>query len=130
MRDQDPGAAGALTEAVRRLGTEVGAEALDCLWVFPPIRKGRKEQGLVAAGCFREGDRRAVVTLAYRAEETGKGLSFEARIQEEGEAPVALLPRIMSGVVERAGEPYGEPRTVELRGELERLEALLAQVET
>ncbi len=130
MRHEDPGVPGALTDAVRRLADQVGVETLDRLWLFPPIRKGRREQGLVAAGCFREGDRRAVITLAYRAEETGKGIAFESRVQEEGEAPSSLLPRIMAGVVERAGEPYGEPRTVDLEGDPERFETLMAQAET
>ena len=141
MAKNDPGVPEALPRALRHLAEDLGPRALDRLWIFPPHRKGRRESGLIAAGCFRreagegsEGDdadqeRRRLVTLAYRAEETGKGVTFEPVVQEEGEAPDDRLPRVIEGVVQRSGEEYGEPRPVSLGGDPETLEALLEELE-
>jgi hypothetical protein len=126
---EDPGVPGAVARALRRLDAEVGAAAVDRLWIFPPFRTGRRETGVVAAGCFGEGDRRTLVTLAYRAEETGRGVSFESRFEEEGEAPAERLPGIMEGVVRRLDESAGDPRTVELGGDAERFLVILHELE-
>ncbi len=124
----------ALPRAVRALLEQVTPERVDRLWLFPPLRRGRREQGLVAASGWpggitpKEGvgDRRILATLAYRAEETGKGVTFEGRFHEEGEAPADRLPRIMAGVVRRTPAGAGEPVMVEGRGEAGRLAEGLA----
>lgn len=130
MSEQDPGVPGALGEAFRRLTDRMAPERMDRLWIFPPIRKGRRESGLLAAGCFTASERRLLVTLAYRAEETGKGIAFDASFQEEGEAPVDRLPRVMEGVIQRSGEQLGEPRAVALGGDPEALEELLSDIDS
>ncbi len=127
MKDQDPGVPAAMPRALRELAVAVAPESMDRLWVFPPLRKGRRESGLLAAGCFRGGEVRLLVTLAYRAEETGRGIEYEARVAEEGEAPVDRLPRIMEGVVHRAGEAFGEPRNIGISGNRERFQRLLEE---
>ncbi len=129
MGEKDPGVPEALPRALQALGAKVGAQAMDRLWLFPPLRNGRKETGVVAAGCYTEGAARLLVTLAYRAEETGKGIAFESTFQEEGEAPRDRLPRIMAGVVQRMENPPGEPRMVELAGRADVLQALLAELD-
>lgn len=149
----DPGVPDAVGRALEALLEKVDAAALDTVWIFPPLRKGRREHGLIAAGCFRdpvpagegdpgnaaerpvgdpsgdssERDRRLLVTLAYRAEETGKGIDFTARFSEEGEAPPERLPGIIEGVVRRAEAGSGEPRTVRIEGEPERIDDLLLE---
>ena len=103
---------------------------LDTLWLFPPLRSGRKETGVLAAGCLvAEPDRRALVTLAYRSEETGAGVEFHTAIHEEGEAPRDRLPRIMAGVVRRVEGAGGDPRRFDLEGDPTRLEAVLAELD-
>jgi hypothetical protein len=141
MANSDPGVPEALPRALRHLAEHLGPRSLDRLWIFPPLRKGRRESGLIAAGCFNreagqdgEGEeagkeRRRLVTLAYRAEETGKGVTFEPIVQEEGEAPDDRLPRVIEGVVQRSGEEHGEPRPVPLGGDPQALEALLEELE-
>ena len=59
------------------------------------------------------------------AERTGKGLTLEHVFHEEGDAPPELLPRVMEGVVRRAGEAYGEPREVAIEASPENYQALV-----
>jgi hypothetical protein len=128
MAERDPGVPGALAEAIGRLSARVAPELMDRLWIFPPLRKGRRESGLVAAGCFADEGRRLLVTLAYRAQETGKGIAFEPSFQEEGEAPKDRLARVIEGVVQRSGEEFGEPRSVRLEGDPGALATLLGEL--
>ncbi len=125
MAARDIGVPGAVAEALRLLRDRVRPEQLDRVWIFPPLVEGRTESGLVAAGCFAGGDRRILVTLSYRAEESGRGIAFQSSIREEGEAPRDRLPRVMEGVVRRAGKGLGAPRSVSLEGDPEALEALM-----
>jgi len=152
--DRDPGVPEAEFRALTDLLAQVPAERVDGLWRFPPLRKGRKESGLLAAGVFpadaaaeteaaaddaAEGTdaagvagpagRRVLVTLSWRAEETGKGVTYESTFLEEGEAPPDRLPRVMAGVVRRMDEATGEPRYLPVAGDAELLRALLKDLE-
>jgi len=128
MSDRDPGVPEALPRALDELKVRVSPDAIHRLWIFPPRRTGRKETGLLAAGCFVEGQGRLLVTLAYRAEEAGDGVRFETSFREEGEAPEDRIPSIMSGVVRRLADQPGEPRAVLLDGDPERLRALAGEL--
>ena len=126
-RSPNPGVPEALPRTLIRLRDRLGVVSLDRLWIFPPMRKGRREQGVVAVSAFTEHEgRRGVVTVAYNAEETGAGVTVDPSFTWEGEAPPDRFPGLMRGVVRRAGEQYGEPREVEIDGSDERFEELLA----
>ena len=125
MAERDIGVPGAVAEALTWLRQWVPPEQLDRIWIFPPLSDGRSESSVVAAGCFAGGDRRILVTLSYRAEETGRGVTFHPRFQEEGEAPTDRLPRVMEGVVERSGSGFESPRSTSLNGDPEALETLI-----
>ncbi len=148
----DPGVPGAERRALDALLSRVPAERIDGLWRFPPFRKGRRESGLLAAGLLPEGaqaepgvtgahgspgapgaagdpERRVLVTLAWRAEETGQGIRFESNFEEEGEAPSDRLPRVMAGVVRRMDEAAGEARYLFVGGDAAPLEALREELE-
>jgi len=125
---EDPGVPEALPRTVVHARGRLGTERVDRLWIFPPVRKGRKERGLVAASLFLEGnERRRIVTVAYSAERTGRSLTVDHVFHEEGDAPPELLARVMEGVVRRAGEAYGEPREVEIAGDAARFDALVEE---
>lgn len=125
-RSADPGVPEALVRMLVGARERLGAERIDRLWIFPPIRRGRRERGLVAVSLYMEGqERRRLLTLAYSAERTGKGLALEHTFHEEGDAPPELLPRVMEGVVRRAGEGYGEPREVVIEASPENFAALV-----
>lgn len=125
-KSDDPGVPEALPRTLVLARGRLGAERVDRLWIFPPIRRGRRERGLVAASLFLEGEeRRRIVTVAWTAERTGRSLTVDQAFHEEGDAPPELLPRVMEGVVRRAGEAYGEPREVEIGGDPDRFAALV-----
>jgi len=123
MKEQDPGVPGALLRALVHLEEKVPLSRVDRLWIFPPMARGRRESGLIAASCYAENDRRLLVTLAWRAEESGKGITFAPVFQEEGEAPEDRIPRVIAGVIRRAGGSPVEPRCVRIGGDPEALRA-------
>ncbi len=125
MRSKDRGVPEALERALRRLGEEVDPAAIDRIWLFPPLVRGRRERGVMAVSCFAEADRRRLLTLAWKAEESGKGVAFESVLQEEGEAPRERIPRVIDGVVRRADAALGAPRSVEVGGDPGVFEELL-----
>jgi hypothetical protein len=124
----DPGVPEALPRTLIRLRERLGVSTLDRLWIFPPTRRGRREQGLIAVSTFQEGeDRRGLLTLSYTAEHTGKGVTVEPVFTEEGEAPPDRFPAVMQGVVQRGGDGRGEPREVEIDGSPVKFEELLEE---
>ena len=125
---RDPGVPEALPRTLIRLRERLGAHSLDRLWIFPPVRRGRREQGLIAVSRFQEGDlRRSVVTVSYTAEHTGRGVTIEPSFTQEGEALPDRFPAVMSGVAQRLGEGGAEPREVEIDGSPEKFEELLEE---
>ncbi len=127
-RSADPGVPEALPRMLIRLRDRLSIDALDRLWIFPPVRKGRREQGLIAVSTFQDGEeRRGMITVAYQAQHTGKGVTVEPSFTREGEAPPDCFPGVMRGVVRRGGEEKGEPREVEIDGTAERFEELMEE---
>lgn len=122
-----PGVPEGLPRTLQRLSATVGARELDRLWIFPPMVRGRKEWGLVAAGCFAEGGHLRLVTASYSAERTGAGLEVDMRVREEGSAPPDRFPRVMQGVARRSELDLGEARLVEISGNQESFEDLMAE---
>ena len=124
----DPGVPEALPRSLIRVRDRLGADAVDRLWIFPPVRRGRREQGLVAVSTFLVGeDRRVMITVAYTAEHTGRGVTFDTSFTQEGEAPPERFPNVMAGVVRRSAEGLGESREVEIDGSAEKFERLLEE---
>ena len=127
-KDADPGVPEALPRTLIRLRDELGVERIDRLWIFPPVRNGRREQGLVAVGAFRtDGDRRDMYTVAYRAEHTGKGVTVEPVLTHQGEAPPDRFPPVMRGAVRRADEEGEEAREVDISGSAQKFEELMEE---
>ena len=123
---RDPGVPEALPRVLIRVRDHFGSELIDRLWLFPPVRRGRREQGLVAVSTFLEGQqRRAMVTVAYTAEHSGAGVSIETWFTQEGEALPERFPAVMLGVVNRTKETPGEAREVEISGSGQRFEELM-----
>ena len=118
----------AVPRGLQDLLQRYGAEALDRIWIFPPLISGRRESGLLVASIFAEGpeaERRVLVSSPYTAERTGQGLRIDRAVQEQGEAPADRFPRVVEGVVRRAEKDLGEPREVIVAGtESALLEAL------
>ena len=130
MTQDDIGVPEALPRTLEQMRERLGVAALDRLWIFPPMRRGRRERGLIAVSAFQEGEeRRSLVTVTYVAEQTGKeGVQVETSFTHEGEAPADRFPTVMRGVVTRGGEERGEPREVEIGGSPEALDGLLGEL--
>ena len=127
-RSTDPGVPEALPRVLIRLRERLGVPSLDRLWIFPPTRRGRREQGLVVVSEFLDGEeRRGLITVSYTAEHTGSGVTVEPTFTEQGEAPPDRLPGVMQGVVQRVGDTQGDPRVVEIDGSAEKYEGLLEE---
>jgi len=130
MGESDPGVPEALPRMLRLVAERLSVESIDRLWIFPPRRRGRREWGLVVASAYRPDDgRRRVVTARYTAERSGRGLAFEPDLREEGTLPQERFPGLVAGVVRRAEEDLGDPRSVEVAGSAERFEALVRELE-
>ena len=125
----DPGVPEAIPRVLLRVRDQLGVPAIDRLWIFPPVRKGRREQGLLAVSTFLDDaeDRRSMVTVAYVAELTGRGVTVTPSLTREGEAPPDRFPAVIEGVVRRSGDELGEPREVEIDGDPTRFEELLEE---
>lgn len=127
--EDSPGAPVALPRTVRAVSERLGPASIDRLWIFPPLRRGRREWGLVVASEFLEGDeRRRMHTARYTAEVTGRGLEYEVDVTEEGILPLDRFSRVLAGVARRAEEDLGDPRSVEIAGDLGALEDLLEEL--
>lgn len=125
----NPGVPEALPRVLIRLRDQLGVATIDRLWIFPPVRRGRREQGLVAVSTFLDEieDRRSMVTVKYVAEHTGRGVTVAPSLTREGDAPPDRFPTVIEGVVRRSGEELGEPREVEIDRSAERFEELLEE---
>lgn len=130
MSDFNPGAPEALPRTLEQLVERLGAEAMDRVWLFPPLRRGRKEWGLVVASEFLEGDeRRRLHTARYTADSGGRDLEHEVEVTEEGILPPDRFSRVLSGVARRMEEDLGDPRSVEIRGDAGAVADLLDELE-
>lgn len=127
--DSGPGVPEALPRTLAMVLDRLGAERIDRLWIFPPLIRGRREWGLVAASVYTEdAERRRLHTAPYTAERTGQGLELSHGLHEQGEAPPDRLPRVMSGVVHRSPEELGEPREVVVEGSADVAAELMAEL--
>ena len=128
LSKDDPGVPEALPRILMRVRDRLDVETIDKLWIFQPVRSGRREQGLVAVSAFQNGqERRVMITVAYIAEHTGSGVSVEPTFTMEGAAPADIFPPVMKGVVRRSGEGAAEPRAVAISGSAAKFEELLAE---
>ena len=55
LRKDDPGVPEALPRTLMRVRDRLGVDTIDQLWIFPPVRRGRREQGLIAVSTFQHG---------------------------------------------------------------------------
>src|SRR6185503_4397282 len=61
-----PGVPEALPRTLAMVVDRLGAERIDRLWIFPPLIRGRREWGLVAASAYADGgERRLLHTAPY-----------------------------------------------------------------
>ncbi|MCE2454534.1 MAG: hypothetical protein J4G12_01785 [Gemmatimonadetes bacterium] len=118
-----------------RIRRRVGAENVDRLWLFEPLREDWRELGLAVLSTFSgEAGRRLVFSFAYVATRTGHGLSITDELKQVGEAAPRFLDDVLRGVEERAlrlgvVRQGGVAREVEIGGSEESYSELVAEYE-
>ena len=129
-RHDGPGVPEAIPRTLQGVAGRLGAASMDRVWIFPPRVRGRKESGLLVVSRFAldgDPDRRRLFTASYSAERTGKGLTVDWSLSEEGAAPPDRFPPVVAGVGRRAGDTEVGPRNIGLEGNPERLAELLGE---
>jgi hypothetical protein len=93
---------------LREIAEKVGADNVDTVHLFPPIRQGGVETGAaVIAASMPERDRHTVYSASYRhtlkGPERGK---WEVEVKAEADAPLVTVDLVVQGVMKRAGESF------------------------
>lgn len=100
--DTHPGAPEALQRALMRLRRHIRPEHIDCVWVFQPIRHGRRESGLIVVSTLiGGGGRRTILSLVYFAVESGGGVELRDELQQLGEASPDIVSGVVAGLAKR-----------------------------
>lgn len=87
------------------LAAQVPVTEIERIWLFPPVRQEAREWGTAVVARRVGAGRLRVYTGSYglvvRGRERGQG---QVTVDEVGETPDAVLPDVIRGVQERAGE--------------------------
>ncbi len=97
---------------LREIADKVGADAVEEIHLFPPIRQGGVETGaaVVAAGA-PTGQRHTVFSASYRLAIKGPDRGkWEADVTAEADAPLLAVIEVVHGVMKRAGEQFEPER--------------------
>jgi hypothetical protein len=97
--DTGVGVPEAVGMTLRMLERELGADAMDRLWIFPPLVRGRRERGLVAVSCYPEVEAEAEAAEAEVATDDEGGMDAEG--EAELEARGALRRRFLTAADRR-----------------------------
>lgn len=82
---------------------------VDRVWAFAPRTAGARASGLAVLSLFApEPGRRRVVTLRWQRQAGPKARPRDDSWEEHGSCPAERLPRVVEGVVRRAGAD-GQP---------------------
>ncbi len=93
------------TRTAKAVAERLSPEAVDGIWLFPPVRREEREWGVAVVSSRAAGDRRCIYTASYmlvvRGRERGQG---KVSVEEVGEGPENVVMDVIKGVQERAGE--------------------------
>ncbi|MGH7457801.1 MAG: hypothetical protein ACREKN_01800 [Longimicrobiaceae bacterium] len=119
-------------QALERVALELPPSGVESVWLFPARRRGRTESRLLVLSGLVEGEpgRRRLLTYQYDFDASRPEPETEGQLQEEGTAPVARVPGLLRGVVERLEKESGDaPEEWWVGGEPERWQELLSRLE-
>jgi hypothetical protein len=93
---------------LKEIADVVGAQYVETIHLFPPIRQGGVETGAaVIAASLPAQDRHTVYSASYR--NTLKGADrgkWEVEVKAEADAPLITVDAVVQGVMKRAGEQF------------------------
>ena len=97
---------------LREIADKVGADAVEEIHLFPPIRQSGVETGaaVIAAG-GPVGERHIVYSASYRLQLKGPDRGkWEVDVTAEADAPLLTVNDVVRGVMKRAGEQFEPER--------------------
>lgn len=116
---------------LKAAGDELGASAVDEVWIFPPLPNQEPPTEFVMLSCFDGApERRRVVVARLTLEpldEEGDEVRWVQKLEEHGTAPQDVIPRLAERLLRRAGDSNA-PLVAEIRGAPERWSDFLGHV--
>ena len=97
---------------LKDIADKVGAENVEAIHLFPPIRQGGVETGAaVIAAALPGQERHTVYSASYRNTLKGPDRgNWEVEVTAEADAPLLTVDAVVQGVMKRAGEQFEPER--------------------
>lgn len=97
---------------LREIADQVGADHVEMVHLFPPIRQGGVETGAaVVAANPPVQERHTVYSASYRHRLKGPDRGkWEVEVRAEADAPLLTVEAVVQGVMKRAGESFEPER--------------------
>lgn len=97
---------------LKDIAEKVGAENVEAIHLFPPIRQGGVETGAAVIAAFVLGqERHTVYSASYRNTLKGPDRGkWEVEVTAEADAPLMTVDVVVQGVMKRAGEQFDPER--------------------
>lgn len=98
---------------LREIGERIGADTVEEVHLFPPMRHGGVESGVaVVAASAPSQERHTVYSAHYRHTLKGNDRGkWEVEVTAEADAPLLTVDAVVRGVMKRAGEQF-EPERI------------------
>jgi hypothetical protein len=98
---------------LREIGDRIGADLIEDVRLFPPIRQSGIETGVAVVAASERGEpRHTVYSARYRHTLKGKERGkWECDVTAEADAPLVTIDEVVRGVMKRAGEQF-EPERI------------------
>lgn len=97
---------------LKDIADKVGAENVEAIHLFPPIRQGGVETGAAVIAASVPGqERHTVYSASYRNTVKGPDRGkWEVEVTAEADAPLMTVDAVVQGVMKRAGEQFEPER--------------------
>ncbi len=97
---------------LKDIADKVGAENVEMIHLFPPIRQGGLETGAAVIAASAPGqDKHTVYSASYRNTIKGPDRGkWEVDVTAEADAPLLTVDAVVQGVMKRAGEQFEPER--------------------
>lgn len=97
---------------LKDIADKVGAEKVEAIHLFPPIRQGGVETGAAVIAASVPGhERHTVYSASYRNTVKGPDRGkWEVEVTAEADAPLMTVDAVVQGVMKRAGEQFEPER--------------------
>ncbi|MEO8576266.1 MAG: hypothetical protein ABI556_06195 [Gemmatimonadales bacterium] len=97
---------------LKDIAGKVGAENVEAIHLFPPIRQGGVETGAAVIAASVPGqERHTVYSASYRNTLKGPDRGkWESEVTAEADAPLMTVDAVVQGVMKRAGEQFEPER--------------------